>query len=336
MCLGMCLAMCLAMCLGTWVPPLPPWADRNPQIVFQYFFCFLVIFSSRKDPGMQRVTVRYMQESFILEINEGDTVEALKKKIAERIQVLPERQRLTHRGSALADTGKTMKDLGIDSNAVIYVSRSENSSATEGIRKEICSRPETLSGIPQQGFPKASEMRKIFSNPEVMKGILEMFPEMKKENPELKKIMESSQMVEEMAKFAEDPEYMNIQTKNIDIAMAKLETIPGGFNMLRNTLKVQRDPSASAAEGGDGVAFKEGTTDARDARGPVPNPWSTYNFNPIVAYRRQVEYMRECGFTDIAKNITLLIKHHGDVDEAITDILSSAVHSPVADTESRG
>lgn len=267
----------------------------------------------------------------MVEIEEEETVEMLKKKIAEKIQILPERQRLTYRGAALLDSAKKMRDISVDSSSIIYVSKVESSAGPKEIATKVCPKQDA----PSAGLPKNSEMRKIFSNPEVMKGILEMFPEMKKENPELKKIMESSQMMEEMAKLAEDPEYMNIQTKNIDIAMAKLETIPGGFNMLRSTLKVQKDPSAGIVEGGDSTHFKEGSVSVKEAKNPVPNPWGTYNFNPILEYRKQVEYMKECGFTDIAKNINLLVKYHGDVDEAISDIVSTAMHSPAPDTETR-
>ncbi|KAI5187480.1 ubiquilin [Nematocida homosporus] len=281
---------------------------------------------------MHRLTINYMQESFEIQVAEKETIDELKKKIAEKTQVLPERQRLTHKGSILHEGHKTMQDIGVDSTSVIYVSKVEDSHGPKEIKGQVHPQQPVHPGMAMMKDPG---MKKIFSNPEVVKGIIDMFPEMKKDNPELRKLMESSQMLEEMAKLAEDPDYMNTQMKNIDIAMAKLETIPGGFNMLRGMLKTQKDPSAGLAEGLDMTSFKEGSAVVPEIGKPAPNPWGSYNFNPILEYRRQVEYMKECGFTDVGSNIQLLIKHQGNVDEAISEILSASMHSPTTDTESR-
>lgn len=277
---------------------------------------------------MQKVVVKYLKENIEVEIDGKESVDDLKKKLAEKIQILPERQRLVYRGGILSDGNRTMQDLDISEGAVIYAIKTE----PEPREKRDRSSPPT--GLQQQMLPdmhvvaKDPGMKKILKNPEVMKGLLDMFPEMKKENPELKKLMESSHMLEEMAKIAEDPEYMNTQMKNVDIAMAKLETIPGGFNMLRGMLKTQKDPGDKLAEGGgDSGLFSEGSSAPSEEKNPAPNPWREYNFNPLLEYRRQAAYMRECGFKDTSVNIRLLVKHKGDVDEAISEILT-VVHSP--------
>ncbi|OAG29593.1 ubiquilin [Nematocida displodere] len=282
---------------------------------------------------MHRVTVKYMQESFEVEVEDSETIDDLKKKIAEKVQILPDRQRLTHKGCALSHGTKTIHEAQIQATSTIYVNKIEQQTGPKEIVGEVQPKQEVNNGL---GMMKDPAMKKIFSNPDVMKGILEMFPDMKKENPEIKKLMESSQMLEEMAKIAEDPQYMNTQMKNVDIAMAKLETIPGGFNMLRSMLKTQTDPNAGLVGGADSTIFSEGgAITAETKQGPVPNPWGTYNFNPLVEYRQQVEYMTECGFTDTSANIRLLIKHQGDVDEAISEMVCAQSTSPVTDSESR-
>ncbi|KAI5190685.1 ubiquilin [Nematocida minor] len=282
---------------------------------------------------MHKVTVKYLQEVIEIEIGNEDTVETLKNKIEERINVQADGLRLTHKGGILSDTSKTMGALGIEDGAIIYANKMEKPTGPSEINGEVYHKPETH---PSAAMMKDPGMKKIFSNPDIMKGLLDMLPELKNENPEIRKLMESSEMLEQMSKLAEDPEHMNTQMKNLDIAMAKLETIPGGFNMLRGMLKTQKDPSESLAEESERMHFKEGSKDAKPSSQPVPNPWGKYNFNPILEYRSQVKYMKECGFTDISSNIKLLIKHQGDVDSAITEIVSdSAMSSPLPDHKSR-
>lgn len=281
---------------------------------------------------MFRVTVKHMQETFEVEAEGRETVGELKRKIAEKTQIPADKQRLTHKGGVLADGNKTLAEAGIGEHSIVYTNKIETHGGPKEIKGLVHPKQEAPPGM---NLMKDPNMKKLFSNPEIMKELMDMFPEMKKENPELKKLMESSQMLEEMAKLAEDPEYMNTQMKNVDIAMAKLETIPGGFNMLRGMLKTQKDPNANLAEGADSTIFKEGSTEPPSKGQPAPNPWGGNSFNPMIEYRQQVMYMKECGFTDITANIKLLVKYQGDVDQAINDILSSNMHSPMSDQESQ-
>ncbi|EIJ89480.1 hypothetical protein NEPAR06_2360 [Nematocida parisii] len=283
---------------------------------------------------MHRIIIKHMQETVELDIDPSETVDNLKNKVGSKLSIEPYLLKLTHKGSILADPAKTMEALQIGNLSVVYAHKLEKSQGPSEINEEVY-KQETLHSADKPGPMKNPAMKKLFSNPDIMKGLLEMLPELKNENPELRKLMESSEMLEQMSKIADDPEYMNTQMKNLDIAMAKLETIPGGFNMLRSMLKTQKDPSALLAEERDRTSFKEGTTDIQPSNQPVPNPWGKYNFNPILEYRKQVEYMKECGFTDVCSNIKLLIKHHGDVDNAISEILSgSSMHSPLPDNKS--
>ncbi|KAH9387163.1 ubiquilin [Nematocida major] len=281
---------------------------------------------------MYRVRVKYLHEEIEIEVSGEETIEVFKQKIENSLNIEHDKIRLTLKGSILADSSKTMSEIGTQEDSVFYASKAEKVSGPSEISGEVYSKKEAPTG---NLLKKDPEMKKILNNPDVMKGLLEMLPELKNENPELKKLMESSEMLEQMSKIADDPEYMTAQMKNLDIAMAKLETIPGGFNMLRNMLKTQKDPGAALMEERDRTSFKEGSRNASPSNQPVPNPWSKYNFNPILEYRKQVEYMKECGFTDVGSNIRLLIKHQGDVDNAISEITSnSTMNSPLPDHKS--
>ncbi|KAI5172851.1 ubiquilin [Nematocida sp. LUAm3] len=275
----------------------------------------------------KKVSIRYMQEKIEVEVPESITIEELKKKIEEKSSLVPEQQKLIYKGNILTESPKKAEEIKLQEGDVIFLSKVERS-ANEP--REIKGQVNPKKSPPGMDMMKDPAMKKILGNSDVMKGIMEMFPDMKKENPELKKLMESSQMLEEMTKLAEDPEYMNVQMKNVDIAMAKLETIPGGFNMLRSMLKTQKDPNTGLSEGMDTTNFKEGKAhNKEEASKPAPNPWGTYHFNPILEYREQVEYMKECGFNNIEMNIQMLLKHQGDADAAIMEILySNQPHSP--------
>jgi len=281
---------------------------------------------------MRRVVVKHMQEEVEIEVEEKETLESLKKKISERVQILPNRQKLTYEGRALQEPGKTIEELKIKDGGVIYANRIEAQSGPKEILEPIQSKKESR---PEANIMKDPTMKKIMSNPEVMKKVLEMCPEMKKQDPELRKLMESNQMLEEIAKFAEDPEYMNTQMKSIDIAMAKLETVPGGFSMLKNMMKMQKDPNSGLAEGADSTVFKEGAVEQGQEGQPAPNPWGGLSFNPMVEYRGQMQYMKECGFKDSGANIRMLVKHQGDVDQAIIELVHTGVmQTPAGENES--
>ena len=159
-----------------------------------------------------------------------------------------------------------------------------------------------------------------------MKGIVDLFPEIKKDK-NMKNIIDSPHTIEEMVKAINDPNYLNTQLKNLDIAIARLETIPAGYNVLRSMLKSQKDIVIN----NDSTVFKEGSNEINES-GSVPNPWNKNNFNPLVEYRKQVEYMKECGFTDTLSNIKLLVKHKGNVDEAINELLT--IQSPLSPSTS--
>lgn len=269
------------------------------------------------------MTVKYLQESVELELGEKATLAELRREIETSMRLPPPKQKLTHKGAVLADTSRTLVELGITEGAVIYLNRIEGDELKPSMR-ELRSKVEA----PEIAMMKDPNVKKMLENPDIMKSVMEMLPGLKKglqDNPELSKMLSSPQMLEDMTKFAEDPEYMNSQMKNADLAMAKLETIPGGFNMLRNILKSYQDPLSEAMDAGRGtMEFQQGSQTDQDSGKPAPNPWRGSQFNPLLEYRKQVEYMRECGFTDTNANIRLLVKHGGDVDDAISEMLASS------------
>ncbi|KAG0416959.1 Ubiquitin domain-containing protein DSK2a, partial [Dictyocoela roeselum] len=151
-------------------------------------------------------------------------------------------------------------------------------------------------------------------------------------NPELRMMLNNPQLYEEMERIADDPGYMREQLKNVDLAMQKLGNMPGGLNMMNSMMQDLRDPFTVAMDGSSHMnikALKENKGMEKDGKlgdnmvqpdGPLPNPWGTKRKNYVVIYRDQLEVLRECGFTDLSRNIETLRRTDGDVDLAMIEL----------------
>ena len=50
-------------------------------------------------------------------------------------------------------------------------------------------------------------------------------------------ILNNDGMEDEIEKLTQDNDYLNNQMRNVDLAMAKLENMPGGMNIMSSMLK---------------------------------------------------------------------------------------------------
>jgi Ubiquitin family len=302
-----------------------------------------VVFLAYFPPVLQarmKVTVKYLQESVEVNVENSTTLSELKQKIERSTRLAPPKQKLTHKGAVLIDVARTLEELGVTDGAVIYLNRIEVDQQKQSIR-ELKGKAETH----EMAMMKDPNVKKMLENPDIMKNVMEMLPGLKKglkDNPELSKMLESPQMIEDISKFAQDPEYMNNQMKNTDIALAKLEKSPEGYVILKNILSFQDQCTGARDAGRGSIEFQQGSQRDQDSGKPALNPWKKgIQFNPLVEYRKQMEYMKECGFTDTNTNMRLLIKHGGDADDALLEILASLsaaneeIATPAANSESQ-
>lgn len=256
------------------------------------------------------ITVQFQNNRMPLLMDVHETLLTLKEKISKRINTPASDISVYYNNRYLTDDKKTIKELKIENNAVVYLKRR---------RREV--EPGQKSDMTEQML-KNPMVKNMLKNPEVMKGMLESFPGLKKQinkNPELKMIMNNPNAIEEFEKLADNPDYMSQQLKNVDIAMSKLENIPGGFNMMNSMIKDVRDPLTGLIAQNNGVSVCAGNQEVQ--RKVIPNVWKKKKSeNFFVKYRREISEIRKYGFDNINDIASALGKCGGDVDGAI-DVL---------------
>jgi ubiquilin len=262
------------------------------------------------------VTIKYQNRTYEIEIDFSETLKELKTRIESVSDISLDDQILTFNDRFLTDEKKSMRELNIQNRSIIYMKKRNRN---EDISFDAPRRPD-----PNEVMLSNPMVKKFLKNPESMKGMLEMFPGIKEEmekNPDLRMMMNNKQVLEEFGKMADNPEYMNQQLKNADIAMSKLENIPGGLNLMNSMLKDVRDPLSSALDlsFGGKKDISEGQRVENVILEPIPNPVVHKNEeNSLIKYRGQLSELRKFGFKDVQKNIKALKLFSGDVEDALS------------------
>lgn len=258
------------------------------------------------------ITIQYQNNRMPLLISVHDTLSSLKEKISKCIDTPMSDISIYYNNRYLMDDKKTIKELNIENNAVVYLKKKKHVSI----------------GGSEGGHDTTEQMLKnplvknMLKNPELMKNMIESFPGLKKQiskNPELKMIMNNPNALEEFERLAENPEYMSQQLKNVDIAMSKLENIPGGFNMMNSMIKDVRDPLTGLISQNSTYNVLPGNRDVHNEI--IPNIWRTGRpTNNLVKYRREISEIRKYGFSDLNRIADALSTCNGNIEEAI-DVL---------------
>ncbi|ADM12495.1 uncharacterized protein Eint_101700 [Encephalitozoon intestinalis ATCC 50506] len=255
-----------------------------------------------------RLTIRYRTDSIEASVMMTDTLESLKLRIQEITGVPVDSQVLLFNDRVLNDNNKELKELGIENDSTLYLKK------RSGARKEGKRQDFTASMM------KNPLVKNFLKNPDAMKSIVEMFPGLKEEmsnNPELRMMMNSSNLQEELEMFSMNPEYMNTQLKNLDITMSKLENIPGGLNMINSMIKDVQDPLSSALKEGMGRGYrvKEGRKIDKPINEAIPG--ARKEESQLVKYRDKLAELKQIGFSNTRKNFTALIACNGDLERSI-------------------
>ncbi|KAM0688580.1 Ubiquilin-3 [Conglomerata obtusa] len=164
---------------------------------------------------------------------------------------------------------------------------------------------------------KGSAFAGLFGNEESVNSLMKMFPDLKKnvkDNKQLKEMIQSGYLEEEMDKMMSNPAYMKEQMKNADRAMSKLENIPGGMDMMNSMIKDVRDPLDNMFKK-KGEQFKEGENRKEVISDPIVVQQNKPNH--LLLYVQQLSELRVYGFKDVSKNVEALIICNGDVEAAI-------------------
>lgn len=169
-----------------------------------------------------------------------------------------------------------------------------------------------------------SSVKPLLKDKKFMKNILEnnpMFKDTFENNQEMKAMLNSGHLTEEIEKFIDDPEYMKEQMKNGDLAMQKIENIPGGLSQINSYMEKIHDPlrsmtnkskSKSRSEKDDIEKYRHLGIKSHPLRGSgTPN---------MIKYINHINYLDELGFKDFKNNLILLETANGDLDFVIESL----------------
>jgi len=257
-----------------------------------------------------RLTIRYRANAIKANVMGTDTLEMLKIQIQQMTGVSVECQVLLFNDRVLNDNNKELKELGVNTDCVLYLKK----------------RMEMQGGGKKEDFStsmmKNPLVKNFMKNPDAMKSIIEMFPGLKDEidsNPEIRMMMNSSSLQEELEMLSMNPEYMNTQLKNLDITMSKLENIPGGINMISSMIKDVQDPLSASLKDGiiGGCKVREGRKIDRPIHEAIPGGGGMKEESQLVKYREKLAELKQMGFRDTRKNLDALIACNGDLEGTI-------------------
>lgn len=100
-----------------------------------------------------------------------------------------------------------------------------------------------------EGFQDAM-MQSMLNNPELIQSFMQSNPtfrQLMEQNPELAQALNNPEMIRESLRLVSNPNLMQEHMRNVDRAMSNLESIPGGFNALRQIYENVQEPLMNAA-----------------------------------------------------------------------------------------
>lgn len=240
----------------------------------------------------------------------------LKLMIQEMLNVEESNQILTFKDRMLVDDKKSLSQLGFINESVVNV-KTKKKKAVEIVQPANSANNQSI-------FLKNPFMKGFMKNSEGIKSMVSIFPGLESEidkSEELRQIVNNPSFMDEMNKLATEPEYFNQQAKNVDVFMARLETLPGGLNTISSMVKDLNDPISNIMNKNlHNPQIKAGNKVDDIVREALPNP--KVNVNWLVVYRKQINELKRFGFTDIQKNLIALKQCKGNINETILFLTS--------------
>ena len=249
------------------------------------------------------IKVQHLATIKELTISLNDLPSTLKQKIETLFSIPSSQQSLMLDGRNISTAAKPLGELGVREGALVIVRKMHK---FQGQSKSM-----DLGSIMKNPMVKG-----MLKNPEMMKTLKDMFPDLEKEvegNKTLSMMLQNGNMEEEFEKMANDADYMSSQLRNADVAMAKLENIPGGINMMSGMMKEAEDPFKALMSPGEST-LKSGHKIDKRITTSLPGP-SKKNY--LVEFRKQIAELKELGFMNVEQNIRVLREVNGDIEAAV-------------------
>merc|ERR1719498_10419 len=102
-------------------------------------------------------------------------------------------------------------------------------------------------------------VQQMMSDPETMRAMMRMNPRMEQlmeQRPEIARMLEDPELIQQSMRMMRNPSLMREAQRNQDLAMGRLDVMPGGHNALMRAHEEMVDPlmSALSGSGQDGAA----------------------------------------------------------------------------------
>jgi hypothetical protein len=143
-------------------------------------------------------------------------------------------------GLVLEHEERTLEECGLKDGSTLHlvVSRESNEqSAAPAVAGTSIHSPQLS---PQENLMQqwldSPAIQQMLENPEIMQGIMNSNPQMRKileENPEIRHAMNDPATMRQMMRSMRDPNLRLEMTRNVDRMMANAESLPGGFDALQ-------------------------------------------------------------------------------------------------------
>ncbi|EPR80092.1 ubiquitin family protein [Spraguea lophii 42_110] len=250
-----------------------------------------------------KLKVKYQNSIVEIIISNKDSLRKLKERIAHTLKIDIYKYNIVYKDRILVDEKRTVKDLDMVDDGLVSL-KSKGMNVTGENKEDIFS-----SGA-------IKDVKGMFNNPDSIKNMLKLLPGMDEqinENPELRNILNDPATYEDMAKIFENPEYRQEMLKNVDLAMSKMENLPGGLNLMSGMMKAV-EPMQNM-DLGPKITFKQGEYNPGLIKEAIPVKVKKENF--VVKYRNQLGQLRNYGFKNLQKNIKFLHQYEGDLESTI-------------------
>jgi len=243
--------------------------------------------------GGPRVTVSISPDATVLEF---------KHELHKLTDVPLEEQRLIYRGRILKDED-TLQSYGVADECVFHLARKRQTAtpATQPVASPPPVPPSTPQANPlPEGLNGIQEavLNSVLNNPEVLQTFMRnnpTFQQLLDQNPELAHAMNNPELIRESLRLLNNPNLMQEHMRNVDRAMSNLESIPGGFNALRQIYENVQEPLLNSAQNRSpdnpfSALFNQPQSNAPRAANPptsgaintepLPNPWAPVTSAP--------------------------------------------------------
>lgn len=258
-------------------------------------------------PITMKVHVQHLATTKTIYVDKSESLCDIKQKAADAFCINTENITLKNGEQTLNVDHKTVEELDLKENSTLTLKITHK---IEGKKK----------GIDIMSTLKTPGMKSMLKNPQTIKMVSKMF---KKENSEseenetMRMLLNNEGFEEEIDKMTEGGDYMDMQLRNVDLAMAKLENMPGGMNMMSSMLKDVNNPMKALnpkKSFNEGYAMKEGQSEKLSFA-------QNKNINYELLYRNQLNIMKENGLVNKEDNIAALVEKEGDSNQAIIYLL---------------